>query len=146
MLRRTRPFVSTPPESVDPAEITTRLGVEPDSTHRRGELRPARSRRDLRRLWRNSGWFLGSETVIASRDERRHIDWLLDRLADKALVLSELRAAGCETVISCYWESAIGHGGPALWPEQMARLAEAGLEIWFDVYFPDRSGPGPAER
>ena len=36
--------------------------------------------------------------------------------------------------IFCYWLSASGQGGPTLSPDLMRRLAEAELEIGFDVY------------
>jgi hypothetical protein len=125
-----------PPAEMDPAEVTGRLGLEATSSHRIGELRPVSTRRVPSRAWSRSTWFLSSEGEVGSRDVRRHIDWLLDHLTDRTLTLTELRAAGCETVLSCYWVSASGHGGPMLWPEQLARLAECGLELWFDVYCP----------
>ena len=125
-----------PPPEMDLAEITGRLGVEPTTSNREDELRPGPSRRARSRPWSRSAWFLSSEGEVNSRDVRRHIDWLLERVTDRTLVFAELRAAGCETVLSCYWASASGHGGPMLWPEQLARLAECGLELWFDVYFP----------
>jgi hypothetical protein len=37
-------------------------------------------------------------------------------------------------VISCFWSSARGHGGPGLNPEQMKFLGELNLEIWYDFY------------
>lgn len=37
--------------------------------------------------------------------------------------------------ISCFWASAYGHGGPALSPQSMQKLAQLELEIGFDVYF-----------
>jgi hypothetical protein len=37
--------------------------------------------------------------------------------------------------VNCVWWSAAGHGGPTLWPEQMAALAALNLECSFDVYF-----------
>ena len=129
-----------PPAEVDPAEVTARLGLEPTSSQRRGELRPPPSRRAPPRAWSCSAWFLTSDGAIESRDGRCHVDWLLDRVGHRALTLAELRTVGCETLLSCYWVSASGHGGPMLSPEQLGRLAECGLEVWFDVYFTSRVG------
>jgi hypothetical protein len=83
--------------------------------------------------------FIKARFARNSRDVRRHVDWLLDQVGDRALTLAELRAAACGTVPSCCSVSATGHGGPMLWPEQL-RLAECGLELWFDVYFASRVG------
>ena len=69
----------------------------------------------------------------AALDSSRH--HACSSTTTRALVLTELRTAGCETVLDCYWVSATGHGGPMLWAEQLGRLAEYGLELWFDVYF-----------
>jgi hypothetical protein len=33
------------------------------------------------------------------------------------------------------WDSKSGEGGPTISPVQMKRLAELGIELWFDVYF-----------
>ena len=37
--------------------------------------------------------------------------------------------------VNCIWYSRSGHGGPTLWPEDMADLARLNLECTFDVYF-----------
>jgi len=81
-----------------------------------------------------SGWFLSSKGSVESKDVRRHLDWLLDQIADKASIFDALRNDGVRSDISCCWISARGHGGPSLWPRQMAILGSLGLEIWFDVY------------
>jgi hypothetical protein len=37
--------------------------------------------------------------------------------------------------ISCAWWSANGDGGPVLWPSQMAKMAELGVECGFELAF-----------
>ena len=81
-----------------------------------------------------AGWFLTSEDEIDSRDVRRHIDYLLDKIEGKADSLVSIRESGGSADIMCFWVSAAGQGGPSLWPTQMAKLAELDLEIWFDIY------------
>ena len=70
-----------------------------------------------------------------SKDVRRHVDWILGQLVDKTDVLHRLQRAGYRMDISCFWVSKSGHGGPMLGPATMRQLAEANLEIGFDVYF-----------
>jgi hypothetical protein len=82
------------------------------------------------------GWFLSSENVVASRDLRRHLDWLLDKIELTAGKLGELQnKAGLTMGINCVWWSATGSGGPTLWPEQMVRMANLELECSFEVCF-----------
>lgn len=87
---------------------------------------------------RTTVWSMSSEGSVASRDSRRHIDWLLDRLEPAAEQLSKLRCEGAETEIICYWVSS-GQGGPWLLPQQLTRLGALGLSIWWDIYFEDQS-------
>lgn len=111
-----------------PDEVTAALGIEPDETQSRGELRHGKP-------IKLDGWFLSTQQHLPSRDVRLHIGWLLDRLQGREQALEALRAKGARTDISCYWLSASGHGGPTVPPALARRLAELGLECWFDVYF-----------
>lgn len=131
------------PGDVDPDEVTARLGIEPSERQRRGEVSP-RPDRPPRAATLN-GWFLGSRGRVDSRDSRRHIDWLLDRLEPKAEALRALQATGCRMSISCYWLSRSGHGGPTVPPAQMRRLAALDVALWFDVYGPYDEGEGEGE-
>ena len=108
-------------------DITSRLDVTPTSTQ-------AVEGRPTGVMNIPAGWFLTSKDAVESRDIRRHIDWILNLIADKSDVFEALRNGGVQTDISCYWATASGHGGPSLWPTQMAILGSLGLEIWFDVY------------
>lgn len=85
-----------------------------------------------------NGWFLSTGGVVASRDVRHHLDWLLERLmpARGALVALQ-QCAGVRMSVVCVWWSREGHGGPTLWPEQMRGLADLNLECSFDVYLSD---------
>jgi hypothetical protein len=117
------------PESLDPSEVTARLGIEPTAWQRRGE-----TRRPGSRPAKLNGWFLTSERAVDSRDVRKHLDWLLGRVGPRADALLALQANGCRMDVSCLWVSASGHGGPSVLPAQMRELARLNLELWFDVY------------
>ena len=123
------------PEGIDPLAVTARLGIEPTSWQRRGE--PMRSRgRALARIAPLSGWFLTTRGAVESKDIRRHLDWLLDRIDPVAHVIRALQAEGCRMNVWAYWLAQSGQGGPMLSPAQMRRLADLDLELWFDI-----SGP-----
>jgi hypothetical protein len=117
------------PESLDPSEVTARLGIEPSDWQRCGESRKAGSRPA-----KVHGWFLSSEAAVDSQDVRRHMDWLLSSIVPRADAILALQSHGCRMDVSCFWVSASGHGGPSVRPVQMRELARLNLELWFDVY------------
>lgn len=119
-------------EDLNAELLTQELGIQPTETWKQGEVRNPGSRTPV--VSRIGGWFLRTQETVASRDVRRHIDWLLNQVEPRRSVLGRLRTAGYRMEISCFWVSAFGHGGPTLSPAQMARLADLGLEVWFDVY------------
>ena len=109
-------------------DIGSAHGLIPTRTQSTGEGAPSRP----------GGWFLTTKDAVNSRDIRRHLDWLLDRLEPRATALADLRGRGATIDIFCYWLSASGHGGPIISPSQAQRLAALDLECGFDVYFPPR--------
>ena len=120
-------------EETPPASITERLGVEPTSIQHKGQVRNPEGRRPV--VLKHHGWFLESENHVTSKDVRRHLDWLLDRMDERAEPLAALMQEGARADIACFWMSASGHGGPTLSPSQMKRMAALGVDCWFDVYF-----------
>lgn len=122
------------PGNLPPTEITNRLQIEPSEMSAAGEEKTSKGGR--RRIAKNSVWSLSSEGHVQSLDVRRHLDWLLARLAPQAESLAELQnIAGVRMSVNCAWYSRVGHGGPTLWPEQMKQLADLNLEVSFDIYF-----------
>lgn len=119
-------------------EISRRLRLEPTRSHAVGDLispheiatRP------------HHGWFLETRGIVESLDSRRHIDWLLDRVAPAENELRDLIADAVRADVFSYWRSANGHGGPMLSPVQMSKLARLGLDCGWDVYFPAAIGSG----
>ncbi|WP_425615793.1 DUF4279 domain-containing protein [Anatilimnocola sp. NA78] len=118
------------PESLDPSDVTARLGIEPSSWQRRGESRqPGSLPAKLH------GWFLSSQGVVESRDMRRHLDWLLSIVESRANAILDLQSKSCRMDISCFWVSSSAHGGPSVLPGQMRELARLNLALDFDIYF-----------
>lgn len=128
------------PVRTDPEAITERLGIEPSKWQRRGGPMASSLRRPPR-LAEIDLWSLSTRGHVSSRDSRRHIDWLLDRIEGKAAELRALRDEGGRISVSCYWVSRYGEGGPTISPDQMRRLGALNLELWFDIYFRDEPTP-----
>ena len=117
-------------DDLDPHEITRLLGISPSETLRAGDARPPKPGR----VWEHCGWYLTSSGVVASRDLRRHLDWLLDQIAEKQDIFAMFTSHGYLVDIPCFWSSAQGHGGPIFSPQQMTRLGTLGIELWIDLY------------
>ena len=112
-----------------PETVTTQLGISPTRVQEKGD----RSKTGV--PFTTHGWFLCSRNFCSSRDIRRHLDWILEKITSKRNVIQLLCGDGTKADISCYWLSAHGHGGPTLSPIQMAQLATLNLDCWFDIYF-----------
>jgi Domain of unknown function (DUF4279) len=122
------------PGEFNPVTITHYLGITPTSTQTKGESTINSLGRG--RIAPVNSWFLSSEGYVSSKDVRRHLDWLLDKLEPVSDRLKELqKQPEVRMAINCIWWSAYGQGGPTLWPEQMKRMAEMNLECAFDIYF-----------
>jgi len=119
---------------LDPATVTEQLQIEPTESQKKGEVRTNSLGRQ--RSPKIGGWFLSSEDKVASKDLRRHLDWLLQLLTPRADAICALQdTEGITMMVDCIWWSAHGDGGPTLWPEQMRALADLNLECSFDISF-----------
>ena len=112
-------------DTKNPNELTEYLGIEPSEIQVKTQKN---------RLIELNGWFLSSEGKVNSKDIRRHIDFLADKLLPIASKIKILIKEGLKIDISCYWVSESGQGGPTLSPQQLTKLANLGIELWFDMY------------
>ena len=120
-------------ENLDPDEITSFLGIEPTKEQRWGESISSCSEKKHKK----SGWFLSTKGILYSLDSRVHLDWILDRVADKKNEFSELIKREYLIDVCVRWDSRSGHGGPTLSPKHLSGFGELGVKVWFDVYFFD---------
>jgi Domain of unknown function (DUF4279) len=121
-------------DDLDPERISSLMGIAPCQTQVRGQVQTTSIGKEF--IPPIGGWFLSTEGITASRDVRRHVAWILDRLAGKDEILRSLQTEGCRIDMFCYWLSADGHGGPIVSPAIMRRLGELELEVGFDIYGP----------
>lgn len=70
-------------------------------------------------------------------DARDHLDLILAKLTDCDAAFKQLHSEQHLIDVCVRWDSKSGHGGPAISPIQMQRLAELEIELWFDIYFDD---------
>jgi hypothetical protein len=81
-------------------------------------------------------WDWSSSETVKSTDGLEHVRAIVALLKGKEAQLQQLRDAGCDIDVCCYWLSS-GQGGPFLDVPTLAALAHYGLEIWWDVMFMD---------
>ena len=118
-------------DDIEPDEITSIIGTAPTQTFRKGEVRtthPAAKHPN----YQMHGWFYSTKDMSGSRDCRRHLDMLIDGPLKVASVTDALRARGCSLDISIFY--VYRGGGPTISPHQMSRLAEANIDVWWDLY------------
>ena len=121
-------------DNIEPNAITEQLGIPPSRSQKKGDVLTNSS--GVERIPKINGWFLSSEPWVASKDVRRHLDWLLSQLVpikERLLALQDMETV--RMVVKCIWWSAYGDGGPTLWPEQMQLLADLNLECSFSLAF-----------
>lgn len=117
-------------EDLDPEEINRLLDIDFTWSCRKGD--PVSERESERAKRKRGSWLLRTEGKIESKDSRRHIDWLLDRIEDKSKNIIDLQQKGYEISIGCYWAASHGEGGPTVSPEQSQRLANLNIELTFE--------------
>jgi hypothetical protein len=127
--------------NLEPDLVTQSLGLAATSSQKKGVPKVMPNGR--LHIPTISNWLLSSENQVSSKDIRRHLDWLLDKLEPALKQLSEFqKLPDSKMAIRCVWWSASGNGGPTLWPEQMMRMAKLNLECTFSFadYSEDRKG------
>lgn len=127
-------------ETLSPEELEARIGTPPTNILRKGRttfLPTGRIRVD-----KLNGFFLESEEFVDSRDLRRHIDWLLERIGGRVESFHSLwRRGEVFGSIQCIWWSAHGEGGPILRVDQLEAIAELDLELSFGfAYYGPKAG------
>lgn len=120
-------------DALDPLDVTLRLRLPPDHTHRAGEPR-LRRRRDGSVAeyapYRAGMWLMSSEHWVSSPRVEVHVDWLVSQLEPKADELRALLASGVEADIFCFSQGSTAT--PPGLPRQLQARAEA-LELTIKI-------------
>jgi hypothetical protein len=106
---------------INPNEVTNILGIKPSEIIIKNEKKI-------------NGWFLSSEDKIIQLEFEKHLDWLLNIIYPKKQEILELIKNGFKIDISCFYSFEEEFKQTILEPKQMAKMAELGIDFWFDVY------------
>jgi hypothetical protein len=99
-------------DNLVPDEVTRLLGIEPTLAYKKGEhyKRGPRSP-DLK--GRTGIWFLTTEYFVESNDLNKHLNWLLDIIANKDLA-EFVRKNSLHAVLTCFWHGPLGASAPRI--------------------------------
>jgi hypothetical protein len=119
---------------VDPELINQKLGIKPTDYSQKGALKIMPNGSE--KIARIHTWFLGTKDLVLSKDLRRHLDWILEKIIPHEQQIIELQQIpDCKMQMRCVWWSKYGDGGPTIWPEQMEGLAKLNIELTISVGF-----------
>lgn len=116
----------------DPAQITEQLGITPSSQFTKGDVI------GTGRTYQHSGWFLDSKGAVSADTIGPHLEWLLEIIEPKAVLLAALQATGISSDLDCFWASIGLSGGPWISPASMSRLGALGLPLVVSFYAVER--------
>jgi hypothetical protein len=116
-------------DDLDPDEVSELIGLEPTEAHRKGDPNPRT--RSPHAPYPTGVWRMESGGQVASRDLRRHVDWLIELLDGREEALARLRDRGYVTNLHAWW---VGQEvcGPTLSPRQLEGMSRYGLVFTID--------------
>ena len=127
-------LVYTGEESADMVNSLT--GVTATIIRKKGEVIELSSGRS--RVTPLNAWFLLSEDNVDSKDMRRHLDWMIEKINSFNIKLNELKSNGYEVRLECIWWSKYNTGGPTVYSRQLSIIGDFGLDLEFEfAYYGD---------
>jgi Domain of unknown function (DUF4279) len=125
--------------SIDPAEISAVLRLNPSRCLQAGESRATPIGTSLHGDWRESYWTSGDVAKgawpdIASADA---LNRLLDQLSEHHDFFHRIRAEGGRTEFFVGWYF-LGNSGDVFHYDLLARMADLKIDLSLDVYPPDQ--------
>ncbi|MGY8818966.1 MAG: DUF4279 domain-containing protein [Pseudomonadales bacterium] len=121
-------------DTLSPEEISGILKQNPTRTIQNGELRSERASLKNRYFTYN-GWFYCTKELSTSRDCRRHLDIIINNILQDSSATLKLQEQSCNVDIVIFYS--YSQGGPTISPSQMLPLANANIDVWWDLYKED---------
>ena len=124
-------FIKHP--SIDPAEITTAVGLEPKNQHRGGDARRTSKGTPLPGVYPDTSWRYCERHHVEKQWFASRIDKLVDRLLPHKDFLLGLRKSGGKTWIIVEFLGD-GYFGDEIPLRTLAKLVELGLDFGIEVF------------
>jgi hypothetical protein len=112
-----------------PEAISILLQLTPSWGWPKGIILPGKTRPTKTGIWG-----ISSEGHIQSREVRRHIDWIIDRIQSKTSIIHDLQEQRYTIDVFCFWSMSGTMAGLELSPHNCRALAELNIPIGFDIY------------
>jgi hypothetical protein len=124
---------------LEPTEVSVALGIQPDSSGRKGDERHAPNGKLIGH--ENEGWWRIDSTPrlkvtgIARKDINEHLAVLLDLLLPKKEILNQFRPKA-EAFLGVVWTSCYLYAGtgPLIESKHLKGIAALGAGMGFDIY------------
>lgn len=114
---------------LNPLYISEYLEITPSISFKRGE------KRNEIKDWPHGYWELSSSDEINTGQLQPHLEWLMDKIEPKKLIIKQLLTDETITsVISCFWILTGGHDALDLNPQLLIRISSLQIEIVVDIY------------
>ena len=128
--------------TLDPAEVTTLIGVRPTTSHRMGDRASAQAVPS-----RHGLWALSSSGLVDSADLDAHVRYVLERVEPAAAAIRDLlQNPDWFGDVFCYLLRDRDDGGPTISVGNHRLLSDLGLQLGLDIYGPYESDSGRPGR
>lgn len=104
---------------VEPDDVSSRLELTPNASHRRGDVVGGDVRTD--------GWCYFTSQMPRDASFDQHAEWMLRRLEPHAAMLSSWSQRGWRIQLEFITITTANNGGPTVRPELLRRIAALGL-------------------
>jgi hypothetical protein len=118
-------------DELDPDAVSAEMGMVSDKSHKKGDVSGVRTP-----VVKKGGYWsiISSRHIAASADTNEHIQWLVDAVAPRLAMLATYKGRGWTVDVWIGIHTSVGHGGPTLRADVLARLAALGLDVNMDLY------------
>lgn len=120
--------------TIDPAEITATLGLQPIIVHRAGTSRMTPAGTSLPGRYPDTRWRYSIRHEVKGQWFRREMAALLDRLDPHKTFLAEVRATGGKAAVMLQFLGDDGYFGDELGRDLLARLVDLQLDFGIEVF------------
>jgi len=127
-------------DDLEPGLVTEKLGITPESAHRKGDVVLSRG---VPRGHRPTGVWIMRSKLPDSASLDQHLKALLTVLEPKASAIQELKDKGYATEFYCGLFLDHWNRGTTLSPKTLGRIAALGAKLSLDIYWVPQKDESP---
>jgi hypothetical protein len=117
---------------LDPQKISTLLGLDPESSFKKG------SQRNDGKKWPHGFWMFSSSGRVQSSEFMTHLLWLVEQIEPaKTKIIKLLKEENIDGEINCFWIMPSSQETLVFDPDLLKRIAELEIRVELSIYSPD---------